>query len=108
MAFRDTSNTFANPFLYFYASNGGTNFLKTWDLKATILACRFLRDRVREVPGLTNALEYPHAEFTTGRALRTSPIFPKLKQAGAQFGQVSSPQAGVLFGQVGGFTTERG
>jgi pyruvate dehydrogenase phosphatase regulatory subunit len=43
---------------------------------------------VREVPGLTYAMEYPHAEFTTGRALRTSPIFPKLQLAGAQFGQV--------------------
>ena len=28
------------------------------------------------------------SEFTTGRALRTSPIFPKLQVAGAQFGQV--------------------
>ena len=49
---------------------------------------RFLRDRVREVPGLTFAMNYPHSEFTTGRALRTSPIFPKLQLAGAQFGQV--------------------
>ena len=47
---------------------------------------RFLRDRVREVPGMTFSLNYPHSEFTTGRALRTSPIFPKLQLAGAQFG----------------------
>jgi hypothetical protein len=62
---------------------------------------RFLRDRVREVPGLTNALEYPHAEFTTGRALRTSPIFPKLQLAGAQFGQVKGPAQGLSLQVVG-------
>ena len=51
---------------------------------------RFLRDRVSEVPGLNFAITYPHSEFGTGRALRTSPIFPKLQAAGAQFGQVIS------------------
>lgn len=49
---------------------------------------RFLRDRVKEVPGLNCSINFPHEEFTTGRALRTSPIFPKLQLAGAQFGQV--------------------
>ena len=43
---------------------------------------------MKEVPGLNFSLQYPHAEFSTGRALRTSPIFPKLLAAGAQFGQV--------------------
>ncbi|CAL7940333.1 unnamed protein product [Xylocopa violacea] len=49
---------------------------------------KFLRDRVREVPGMHYALQYPHHEFKTGRNLRMSPIYPKLRQAGAVFGQV--------------------
>ena len=58
---------------------------------------RFLRDRVREVPGLNSAINYPHSEFSTGRALRTSPIFPKLQQAGAQFGQVMGYEKPMFF-----------
>ena len=58
---------------------------------------RFLRDRVREVPGMTFSLNYPHSEFTTGRALRTSPIFPKLQLAGAQFGQVMGYEKPMYF-----------
>lgn len=49
---------------------------------------KFLRDRVREVPGLHYGLQYPHQEFQTGRNLRMSPIYPKLREAGAVFGQV--------------------
>ncbi|XP_066592001.1 pyruvate dehydrogenase phosphatase regulatory subunit, mitochondrial isoform X2 [Prorops nasuta] len=49
---------------------------------------KFLRDRVREVPGMHYALQYPHHEFKTGRNLRMSPIYPKLRDAGAVFGQV--------------------
>ncbi|XP_076762368.1 pyruvate dehydrogenase phosphatase regulatory subunit, mitochondrial isoform X2 [Xylocopa sonorina] len=49
---------------------------------------KFLRDRVREVPGMHYALQYPHHEFKTGRNLRMSPIYPKLRQAGAVFSQV--------------------
>jgi len=58
---------------------------------------RFLRDRVKEVPGLNFSLQYPHAEFSTGRALRTSPIFPKLLAAGAQFGQVMGYERPMFF-----------
>merc|ERR1719295_194055 len=58
---------------------------------------RFLRDRVREVPGLNSTINYPHSEFATGRALRTSPIFPKLQQAGAQFGQVMGYERPMFF-----------
>ena len=58
---------------------------------------RFLRDRVKEVPGMTFSLNYPHSEFTTGRALRTSPIFPKLQLAGAQFGQVMGYEKPMYF-----------
>ncbi|KAK7789876.1 hypothetical protein R5R35_008830 [Gryllus longicercus] len=49
---------------------------------------KFLRDRVREVPGLHYGLMYPFYEFHTGRNLRMSPIYPKLKESGAIFGQV--------------------
>lgn len=49
---------------------------------------KFLRDRVREVPGMHYAINYPFHEFSTGRNLRMSPIFPALKDAGAVFGQV--------------------
>ncbi|XP_012143868.1 pyruvate dehydrogenase phosphatase regulatory subunit, mitochondrial isoform X2 [Megachile rotundata] len=49
---------------------------------------KFLRDRVKEVPGMHYALQYPHNEFKTGRNLRMSPIYPKLRETGAVFGQV--------------------
>jgi len=69
---------------------------------------RFLRERVKEVPGrLTQILvvvkliliifvvagmhfklPYPFPEFSTGRNLRMSPIYPRLRQAGGVFGQV--------------------
>lgn len=34
------------------------------------------------------SLQYPNKEFITGRNLRMSPIYPKLKEAGAVFEQV--------------------
>lgn len=49
---------------------------------------KFLRDRVKEVPGLHYGLIYPFHEFQTGRNLRMSPVYPKLREAGAVFGQV--------------------
>ncbi|KAK9701359.1 FAD dependent oxidoreductase central domain [Popillia japonica] len=49
---------------------------------------KFLRDRVKEVPGLHYGLMYPFYEFQTGRNLRMSPVYPKLREAGAVFGQV--------------------
>ena len=49
------------------------------------------------MPSLTFSLNYPHSEFSTGRALRTSPIFPKLQIAGAQFGQVMGYELPMFF-----------
>ncbi|XP_018566910.1 pyruvate dehydrogenase phosphatase regulatory subunit, mitochondrial [Anoplophora glabripennis] len=49
---------------------------------------KFLRDRVTEVPGLHYGLTYPFHEFQTSRNLRMSPVYPKLREAGAVFGQV--------------------
>lgn len=48
---------------------------------------QFLRDRMTEVPGMHYKLWYPFIEFTSGRDLRMSPIYPRLKLAGAVFGQ---------------------
>jgi len=58
---------------------------------------RFLRDRVMEVPSLNSVIPYPHQEFSSGRALRTSPIFPKMVLAGAQFGQVMGYERPMFF-----------
>ncbi len=49
---------------------------------------KFLRDRVKEIPGTLKAIPYPFQEYKTGRALRTSPIFTKLRDSGARFNQV--------------------
>lgn len=49
---------------------------------------KFLRDRVKEVPGRHYGITYPFLDFETGRCLRMSPIFNKMKSAGAVFGQV--------------------
>ncbi|XP_060519985.1 pyruvate dehydrogenase phosphatase regulatory subunit, mitochondrial isoform X2 [Cylas formicarius] len=49
---------------------------------------KFLRDRVKEVPGLHYGINYPFFEFQSGRNLRMSPVYPKLLEAGAVFGQV--------------------
>ena len=38
--------------------------------------------------GIHYSIAYPFSDFTTGRCLRMSPIFPRLKAAGAVFGQV--------------------
>lgn len=47
----------------------------------------FLRDRMVEVPGLHYKVKYPGMEFSTGRNIRMSPIYPRLKEAGAVFSQ---------------------
>jgi len=58
---------------------------------------KFLRDRVSEVPSLFYRIPYPYPEFRTGRALRTSPIFPKLRDAGARFNQVMGYERAMYF-----------
>ncbi|XP_046665146.1 pyruvate dehydrogenase phosphatase regulatory subunit, mitochondrial isoform X1 [Homalodisca vitripennis] len=58
---------------------------------------KFLRDRSREAPGLHYALPYPFREFRTGRNLRMSPIYPRLREAGAVFGQVMGYERPAYF-----------
>ncbi|KAG8179596.1 hypothetical protein JTE90_001837 [Oedothorax gibbosus] len=47
----------------------------------------FLRDRMVEAPGMHYKIKYPNTEFATGRNIRMSPIYPRLKAAGAIFSQ---------------------
>uniref|UniRef100_A0A1B6D3W9 Pyruvate dehydrogenase phosphatase regulatory subunit, mitochondrial n=1 Tax=Clastoptera arizonana TaxID=38151 RepID=A0A1B6D3W9_9HEMI len=58
---------------------------------------RFLRDRSKEVPGMHYGLLYPFHEFKTGRNLRMSPIYPRLREAGAVFGQVMGYERPAYF-----------
>lgn len=71
---------------------------------------KFLRDRVREVPGMHYGLIYPFHEFQTGRNLRMSPIYPKLREAGAVFGQVMGYERPAWFDPhyTSGNETDRG
>eukprot|EP00096_Caligus_rogercresseyi_P012934 TRINITY_DN5598_c0_g1_i1.p1 TRINITY_DN5598_c0_g1~~TRINITY_DN5598_c0_g1_i1.p1 ORF type:complete len:555 (-),score=136.45 TRINITY_DN5598_c0_g1_i1:141-1805(-) len=58
---------------------------------------KFLRDRVREVPGILYSINYPFREFKTGRAMRTSPIFPRMRDAGARFNQIMGYERAMYF-----------
>uniref|UniRef100_A0A1B0C9I4 Putative dimethylglycine dehydrogenase n=1 Tax=Lutzomyia longipalpis TaxID=7200 RepID=A0A1B0C9I4_LUTLO len=60
---------------------------------------KFLRERVREVPGLHYAIPYPFQELDTGRTLRMSPIFPAFKEAGGVFGQTMGYERPSWFDQ---------
>ncbi|XP_026736560.1 pyruvate dehydrogenase phosphatase regulatory subunit, mitochondrial-like, partial [Trichoplusia ni] len=62
---------------------------------------RFLRDRVKEVPGVHYGLPYPFHEFETGRNLRLSPIYPTLRDNGAVFGQVMGYERPTWFETIG-------
>ncbi|KAI8431221.1 hypothetical protein MSG28_001258 [Choristoneura fumiferana] len=61
---------------------------------------RFLRDRIKEVPGVHYGLPYPFHEFQTGRNLRMSPIYPTLRDNGAVFGQVMGYERPTWFEPV--------
>ena len=58
---------------------------------------KFLQDRVEEVPSLYYSIPYPYQEFRQGRGLRTSPIFPKLRDAGARFNQIMGYERAMYF-----------
>ncbi len=47
---------------------------------------RWLRERVREIPGLHYAIAWPFREFETGRNLRRSPLYERLAARRACFG----------------------
>ncbi len=46
----------------------------------------WVRDRTLEAYGKHYAVGFPHAEMDSGRCVLTSPLFPRLKAAGAVFG----------------------
>ena len=46
-------------------------------------------------------MPYPFKEYQTGRNLRMSPIYPKLKDAGAVFGQVMGYERPAWFQPTG-------
>lgn len=47
--------------------------------------------------GLHYALQYPFQEFHKGRNLRMSPIYPRLREVGAVFGQVMGYERPTYF-----------
>ncbi|XP_065574696.1 pyruvate dehydrogenase phosphatase regulatory subunit, mitochondrial-like [Artemia franciscana] len=49
---------------------------------------KFLLARAKEVPSWMNQVPYPFNEFRSGRKLRMSPLYARLRDAGAVFGQV--------------------
>ncbi|KAF2368189.1 Glycine cleavage T-protein-like N-terminal [Trinorchestia longiramus] len=61
---------------------------------------KFLSDRVTEVPGTHYSIQYPFPDFQSARCLRMSPIFPRMKQQGAVFGQVMGYERPSYFKDV--------
>ena len=84
-----------------YITEGNTKFdMYNLDIQRFIAIHnnrKFLHDRVKEVPGLIYSIPYPFKEYKTGRALRTSPIFTKLKDLGARFNQVMGYERPMYF-----------
>ncbi|CAF2905745.1 unnamed protein product [Rotaria sp. Silwood2] len=61
---------------------------------------RFLKDRLREIPGQQYSLKYPTygmSLYRTGRKLRVSALHPKLQAAGAVFGEVLGYERPLFF-----------
>ena len=50
---------------------------------------KYLRDRVSESLGLLYATHYPHRQFETARGVRRSPLFERLRAAGACHGETA-------------------
>ncbi|XP_037089302.1 pyruvate dehydrogenase phosphatase regulatory subunit, mitochondrial-like [Pollicipes pollicipes] len=57
----------------------------------------FLRTRIHEVPGQCMRIPWTFPEYRSGRRLRTSPIFPRMKDAGARFGAVMGYERPAYF-----------
>jgi 4-methylaminobutanoate oxidase (formaldehyde-forming) len=50
---------------------------------------KFLVDRVSEALGLLYAMHWPYRQFATARGVRKSPLYERLRAAGACFGEVA-------------------
>lgn len=57
----------------------------------------FIYDLGKFFLGMHHGLIYPFHEYKTGRNLRMSPIYPKLREAGAVFGQVMGYERPTYF-----------
>ena len=47
---------------------------------------RFLKERVKEIPGVMYGIHWPHKQFDNARNVRQTPLYEKLKINGACFG----------------------
>jgi len=65
---------------------------------------RWLRDRVGEVLGLHYAVPWPNREMESARPLRRSPVYDKLRSAGACFGTKMGWERANVFAPAVGYS----
>jgi glycine cleavage system aminomethyltransferase T len=68
---------------------------------------KWLRERTVETLGLHYAMRWPRHELESGRPLRTSPLYSKLKAKGAQFGSKVGWERANWFGKKADYTLGR-
>ena len=61
----------------------------------------YLRERVSEALGLTYAMHWPFRQFETARGIRHTPLYHRLKENGACFGEVAGWERPNWFAAVG-------
>jgi glycine/D-amino acid oxidase-like deaminating enzyme/glycine cleavage system aminomethyltransferase T len=68
---------------------------------------KWLRERTVETLGLHYAMRWPRHELESGRPLRTSPLYSRLKAKGAQFGSKFGWERANYFGEKVQYTLRR-
>jgi glycine/D-amino acid oxidase-like deaminating enzyme/glycine cleavage system aminomethyltransferase T len=68
---------------------------------------RWLRERTVETLGLHYAMRWPRHELESGRPLRVSPLYSRLKDKGAQFGSKFGWERANFFGSPAKYTLRR-
>ena len=68
---------------------------------------RWLRERTVETLGLHYAMRWPRHELESGRPLKVSPLYEKLKRKGAQFGSKFGWERANYFGPTMAYTLGR-
>jgi glycine/D-amino acid oxidase-like deaminating enzyme/glycine cleavage system aminomethyltransferase T len=68
---------------------------------------KWLRERTVESLGLHYAMRWPRHELESGRPLRTSPLYSRLKAKGAQFGSKFGWERANFFGEKTQYTLGR-
>ena len=61
----------------------------------------YLIERVAEAQGLTFAMHWPYRQFETGRNIRHTPLYSRLKEHGACFGEVAGWERPNWFARPG-------